>query len=164
MSSKPDVRPNVEGHPDAQRRASHLDPVEALTRQLFDNRGGNDLYDDMTLIVGALEMHGQDVERGRANNEPETFRWRVNTANAIRLRKERKQTLEEIRTLMFECRADAEKIIKAEQLKAQQAAAKTPEPKQAAPATPASEAAPGPNPKPTVGTEVAQQAPKHTGK
>jgi hypothetical protein len=158
MQSKPSVRPPVTGHPDSakassdrpdsSRRSTPLSARDEIAKHLFDEKGGDTLMRDRVAIEGTLEMHEQDIARGRRTEDGDKFRWRVAPGVAIRLRRERNQVEDRIKKLIAECRAEADKMLK--EMYPEQPAA----PDQARPI-----ASPDTRPKPTVETEVAHQAP-----
>jgi hypothetical protein len=118
MATKPDVRPAIENHPDPEKRAKkRYPPVEIrelisdAAMSLFNERGGKRLVKALDSIEGALDMHSQDVERGKLNEEPASFRWRVAPGVAIRLRKELAELLIRLEDLMKQCEADGQKRI-----------------------------------------------------
>jgi hypothetical protein len=107
MSSKPDVRPNVSGHPDPERR----NPRTELATRIFYNKGGESMLQDLTQISTTLQVFDQDLERAGQNIDPEKFRWRVDPIIAIRLRAERRKVEAAIDKLMDWCRAEAARVI-----------------------------------------------------
>jgi hypothetical protein len=118
MSTKPDVRPAGPNHPNPAKREKKLHPpvevrelISDAAQALFNERGGKRLVQSLDSIEGALFMHHQDIERGKRNEDPERFRWRVTPGVAIRLRKELDELIARLEELMKQCEADAEKRV-----------------------------------------------------
>jgi hypothetical protein len=118
MSTKPDVRPATDNHPDPEKRAKKRHPpmeirelLSDAAMTLFNERGGKRLLKALDSIEGTLDMYDQDVARGKHNEEPESFRWRVTPGVAIRLRKELDGLLVRLNDLMKQCEADGVKRV-----------------------------------------------------
>lgn len=85
--------------------------LEDVAQGLFSSRGGARLIDTIADIDGTLIIYRQDVQRGMENESPHKFRWRVSPSVAQRLRRERRQLIEEVKKLRSECEAEAERQV-----------------------------------------------------
>jgi hypothetical protein len=150
MPTKPDVRPNVSGHPDPERRNPRIE----LATRLFYDKGGESMLQDLTQISTTLQLYDQDLERAGHNLSPEKFHWRINPSISIRLRAERRKVEAAIDKLMEWCRTEAARMLAENDNPAAKLATERPEGWTHDSPAPESSA---------TGTEVAHSAPIHTG-
>ena len=85
--------------------------IREIAARMCNERGGDGILQTLADIEDTLVMYRQDLARGKQNDNPQKFRWRVSPTVAQRLRKERKQLEAEYKELLAQCIAEAERMI-----------------------------------------------------
>lgn len=75
--------------------------------ELFRLRGGAAMQRALRMLEGTLDVYEQDLQRARADNAPEKFRWRVKPAEAMRAMREQQRLQAALEALLASCHDEA---------------------------------------------------------